>query len=105
VRVVLAVLIAVLAPAHVRFAVFGVPVSVPAGWLILAGEVLVTAAVAAWLATRVIRRFRSAPWPRPAFAGGAVSAAKPPAVAELEAATAATSAVAPAGGGRGPPRP
>lgn len=62
-------LIIALAPAHVRFAVAGVPVSVSAGWLILAAEVL-AAAVIAWLAVRAIRRFLSAPWPRPT-AGGA----------------------------------
>ena len=59
-----AALVVALAPAHVRFAVAGVPVSVPAAWLILAAEVL-AAAVTIWLAVRVIRRFRSAPWPRP----------------------------------------
>jgi hypothetical protein len=65
VKALLAVLIVALAPAHIRFAVAGVPVSVPAGWLILAAEVL-AAAVTAWLAVRAIRRFRSAPWLRPA---------------------------------------
>ena len=58
-----------LAPAHVRFAVAGVPVSVSAAWLILAAETLAVAVIA-WLAIRVIRRFRSAPWIRSA-AGGA----------------------------------
>ena len=53
-KAVLAVLVVALAPAYIRFAVAGVPVSVPA----------------AWLAVRVIRRFRSAPWARP-VAGGA----------------------------------
>jgi hypothetical protein len=67
-KALLAVLVVALAPAHVRFAVAGVPVSVSAAWLILAAEVL-AAAVIAWLAVRVIRRFRSAPWPRP-VAGG-----------------------------------
>jgi hypothetical protein len=70
VKALLAVLIVALAPAHIRFAVAGVPVSVSAAWLILAAEVL-AAAVIAWLAVRVIRRFRSAPWLRPA-AGGAL---------------------------------
>jgi hypothetical protein len=69
VKALLAVLLVALAPIHVRFAVAGVPVSVPAGWLILAAEIL-AAAVSVWLAVRVIRRFRSAPWMRP-IAGGA----------------------------------
>ena len=60
-KALLAVLIVALAPAHIRFAVAGVPVSVSAAWLILAAEVL-AAVVTAWLAVRVIRRFRSAPW-------------------------------------------
>ena len=68
-KALLAALIVTLAPAHIRFAVAGVPVSVPAAWLILAAEIL-AAAVTAWLAVRVIRRFRSSPCMRPA-AGGA----------------------------------
>jgi hypothetical protein len=68
VKALLAVLLVAFAPAHIRFAVAGVPVSVPAAWIILAAEVL-AAAVIAWLAVRVIRRFRSAPWPRPAAGG------------------------------------
>jgi len=48
------------APARIRFAA----VSVPAAWLILAAEVLVTAVVLV-LAVREIHRFRSAPWLRP----------------------------------------
>ena len=67
-KALLAALIVALAPVHIRFAVVGVPVSVPAAWLILAAEIL-AAAVTAWLAVRVIRRFRSAPWMR-ATAGG-----------------------------------
>jgi uncharacterized membrane protein len=63
VKVLLAALVVAFAPANIRFAVAGVPVSVPAAWLILAAEVL-AAAVIAWLAIRVIRRFRSAPWLR-----------------------------------------
>jgi hypothetical protein len=59
-KALIAVLVFALAPAHVRFA----GVSVPVAWLILAAEVL-AAAVTIWLAVRVIRRFRSAPWPRP----------------------------------------
>jgi len=38
-------------------------VSLPAAWLLLAAEVLAVV-VTTWLAVRVIRRFRSAPWPR-----------------------------------------
>jgi anti-sigma factor RsiW len=59
----------IIAPAHVRFAVAGVPVSMSAGWLILAAEALAVVVIAL-LVVRVIRRFRSAPWIRPA-AGGA----------------------------------
>jgi hypothetical protein len=59
----LALLLAVV-PAHVRFAILGVPVSVPGGWLIVAAE-LVTSAGVTWLAFRAARRFRSAPWMRP----------------------------------------
>jgi hypothetical protein len=70
VKAILAVLLVALAPAHIRFAVAGVHVSVPAAWLILAAEIL-AAAVTTWLAVRVIRRFRSAPWLRLA-AGGAL---------------------------------
>ena len=66
-KALLAVLIVALAPAHLRFAIAGVPVSVSAAWLILAAEVL-AAAVTAWLAVRAIRRFRSAPWLRPSGA-------------------------------------
>ena len=64
-KALLAALIVALAPAHVRFAVAGVPVQVPAVWLILAAEILLSAVLAV-LAVRVIRRFRSAPWIRPA---------------------------------------
>ena len=68
-KALLVALIVALAPAHVRFAVAGVPMSVSAAWLILAAEILL-AAVAVVLAVPVIRRFRSAPWMRP-VAGGA----------------------------------
>jgi hypothetical protein len=45
--------------------VAGVPVSLPAAWLILAAEALAVVVIA-WLAIRVLRRrFRSAPWMRP----------------------------------------
>lgn len=63
-KALIAVLVVAIAPAHLRFAILGIPVSIPAAWLILAAEAL-TAAAAAWLAVRVIRRFRSAPWLRP----------------------------------------
>jgi hypothetical protein len=63
VKALIAVLVVALAPAHVRFAVLGVPVSVPAAALILAAEIL-AAVVTGWLAVGVIRRFRSAPWVR-----------------------------------------
>jgi hypothetical protein len=63
VKVLLAVLVVALAPAHIRFAVAGVPVSVSAAWLILAAEALLTAVLAV-LVVRVIRRFRSSPWLR-----------------------------------------
>jgi hypothetical protein len=69
-KALIAVLVVALAPAHVRFAVAGVPVSVPAAWLILAAEALAVT-VTVWLAVRAIRRFRSAPWMRPIAAGGA----------------------------------
>jgi hypothetical protein len=69
-KALLAALIVALAPVHVRFAVAGVPVSVPAAWLLLAAEGLLAAALAV-LVVRVIRRFRSSPWPRLATAGGA----------------------------------
>ena len=67
-KAILAVLIVALAPAHIRFAVAGVPVSLSALWLILAAEVL-AATVTTWLAVRVIRRFRSRPWMRPVSGG------------------------------------
>ena len=60
----IALVLSIAGPAHLRFSVLGVPVSVPAGVLILAAEI-VTAAALAWLTIRKLRRFRSAPWPRP----------------------------------------
>jgi hypothetical protein len=68
VKALLAVLTVALAPAHVRFAVAGVPVSLSAAWLILAAEILLTAVLAV-LVVRVIRRFRSRPWIRPVSGG------------------------------------
>ena len=53
------------APSHITFAILGLTVSLPVAWLILAAEVLV-AAVLIWLAVRVLRRFCSSPFPRPA---------------------------------------
>ena len=59
-KALIALLIVALAPAHVRFAVAGVPVSVPAAAFILVAEG-VAVIVTAWLAIRVLRRrFRSA---------------------------------------------
>ena len=51
------------APVRLSVAVLGSPVQFPAGWLILAAEV-VAAAVSARLAVRVLRGFRSSPFPR-----------------------------------------
>jgi hypothetical protein len=69
VKALLVALVVALAPAHIRFAIAGVPVSVSAGWLILAAEGL-PVVVTAWLVVRTVRRFRSTPWMRP-VAGGA----------------------------------
>jgi uncharacterized membrane protein len=69
VKALLAVLVVAIAPAHVRFAVLGIPVQVPALWLVLAAEVLLSAVLAV-LVVRVVRRFRSSPCMRP-VAGGA----------------------------------
>jgi hypothetical protein len=69
VKALIAVLIVALAPAHIRFAAAGVPVSVSAAWLILAAEILLSAVLAV-LVVRVIRRFRSSPCMRP-ISGGA----------------------------------
>ena len=54
---------AVAAPLRLSVTILGGPVQFPAGWLILAAEVLVTAA-AVWLAVRALRGFRSSPWLR-----------------------------------------
>jgi hypothetical protein len=70
-KALIAVLIVALAPVHVRFAVLGTPVSVPAVWLALAAEALLTIVLAV-LVVRVIRRFRSSPWPRAVRPAGAV---------------------------------
>ena len=52
------------------FVLFGQPVSV--AWLLAAGEVLAGAG-GAWLAVRLIGRFRSWPWLRPAYGTGGES--------------------------------
>jgi hypothetical protein len=70
VKALIAVLVVAPAPAHIRFAVAGVSVTVTAGWLIIATEVLAVAVIG-WLAVRVIRRFRSYPGLRLVHAGGA----------------------------------
>jgi hypothetical protein len=51
-KALLAVLLVAIAPAHLRFAILGIPVSIPAAWLVV----------------RAIRRFRSVPWLRPSGA-------------------------------------
>jgi hypothetical protein len=67
----IALVLAVLAPVHITAVLAGASVSFPAGWLILGAEVLASAGLA-WLAIRVLRRFRSAPWPRSAGPAGAM---------------------------------
>ncbi len=62
--------LAVIAPVHVTGALAGFPVSFPAGWIILTAEVLVAGALSC-LAIRVLRGFRSSPFPRPVPRGGA----------------------------------
>jgi hypothetical protein len=59
----IALVLTITAPLRLGVTVLGFPVSFPAGWLILAVEVLAVAALA-WLAFRVLRRFRSSPWLR-----------------------------------------
>lgn len=65
-------LLLAIAPAHIRFAVLGIPVSVPVTWLVIAAEAVAVTGTA-YLAARAIRRFRSSPWPRLAYAPGADS--------------------------------
>jgi hypothetical protein len=66
-----AIIALVLIVAPLRVTLPGAPVSFPAGWLILAAEVLAAAATG-WLAVRFARGFRSSPNPRTAFwPGGA----------------------------------
>lgn len=59
----IALAVTAVAPAHIRFAILGIPVSLPAIWLVAAAELL-AAAVTIWLVVRAIRRFRSSPQPR-----------------------------------------
>lgn len=59
----IALVLAVVSPLHVTAALAGTSVSFPAGWLILGAEVM-AAVASGWLAVRVLRRFRSSPWPR-----------------------------------------
>ena len=62
-KVLLVGLLVAIAPAHLRFAILGIPVSIPAAWLILTAELL-AAVVTAWLVVRMARSFRSTPWLR-----------------------------------------
>ena len=59
----LALVLTVAAPVRIVVTVLGSPVSFPASWLILGAEVL-AAAVLVRLAVRVLRGFRSSPFPR-----------------------------------------
>jgi hypothetical protein len=68
-KALIVVLVVAIAPARLRFAILGIPVSISAAWFILAAEGLAVV-VTAWLVVRTIRRFRSTPWMRP-VAGGA----------------------------------
>ena len=62
-----ALVFTVITPVHITDAFAGAHVSFPAGWLILAAEVLAAGGLT-WLAVRILRGFRSSPWLRPAFA-------------------------------------
>lgn len=67
-KAVLVVLVfAAAVPHRIAFVLFGQPV--PLAWLVIAAEVL-AAVACGWLAVRAVRRFRSAPWMRPAFPSG-----------------------------------
>jgi hypothetical protein len=59
----LALVLTFAAPLRLSVTILGAPVQFPAGWLILGAEVA-AAAVVACLAFRVLRRFRSSPFPR-----------------------------------------
>jgi len=62
----LALVLTTITPAHIRFTLFGTPMSLPVCWLLAAAELL-AAAGGAWLTIRVLRRFRSSPYPRLAW--------------------------------------
>ncbi len=66
----IALVLTVATPLHITGVLAGLLVSFPAGWIILAAEVL-TAGALVWLAVRVLRGFRSSPFPRPVPRGGA----------------------------------
>jgi hypothetical protein len=66
---ILALVLAVIAPAHITLGVSGRSCAVLAALLLAAAEILAAAGVT-WLAIRAIRRFRSAPWLRPAGVPG-----------------------------------
>ena len=69
--VLLVLVLTTAAPSHITFAILGFPVSLPVAGLILGAEVFAAGALI-WLAVRVLRRFRSSPWPRPAFPAGSM---------------------------------
>ena len=58
-----------IAPVHITGAFAGAHISFPAGWLILAAEVLAAGSLT-WLVVRILRRFRSSPYLRAAFCPG-----------------------------------
>jgi hypothetical protein len=63
----LALVLTVITPVHITGAFAGAHVSFPARWLILAAEGLAAGALTG-LGVRILRRSRTAPRPRPAFA-------------------------------------
>jgi hypothetical protein len=65
----LALVLSVVAPAHVTLGISGRSCTVLVAVLLAAAEIL-AAAGAIWLAARAIRRFRSAPWQRASFPSG-----------------------------------
>jgi hypothetical protein len=69
---ILALVLTTVAPSHVTFAVLGLTALVPVASLILSAEVL-AAVVTSWLAVRILRQFRSAPWLRTIRPAGATS--------------------------------
>jgi cytochrome c biogenesis protein CcdA len=58
-----ALVLTLTAPLRLSVSILGAAVQFPAGWLILAAG-LVTVAALAWLAVRILRPFRSWPFPR-----------------------------------------